>query len=87
MIYVISNPQYGHIYGHENRRILAAGEQLNISQKQLNEYVSDRPEFFQIEEGSINMSHVNEMQGSDGIEHIILDMKKLFWFITTKILW
>ena len=75
---VIIEPEYGHIYGHENRRIVAAGEELGLSQSQLNEYVNSRPEFFQIEERAVNVSHANEMPGLEPYDHIIADMEIFF---------
>lgn len=37
--------KYGHIRGHENRRILAAADELGLSQSQLNDNVNARHSF------------------------------------------
>jgi len=71
---VIQEPVYGHVYGRENRRILAAAEELGIDQAQLSEYANSRPQFFQIEERGPNLSHAEEMPGKDSIEDIIIDL-------------
>lgn len=75
---VIEDPDYGHIYGYENHRIIKAGEELGLNQGQLNEYVNSRPEYFQIEEHSKNISHEGEMPGTDGYDGILEDMKSFF---------
>ena len=75
---VIQEPDYGHIYGHENRRIIAAAEELGLTQEQLKQYVNSRPEFFQIEEHEVNISHVNEMPGLEPFDHIVSDMEAFF---------
>jgi filamentous hemagglutinin len=75
---VIETPTYGHIYGRENRRILAAADELNLSQAQLNEYVNARPGFFRVEEESRNLSHIDEMPGSGDYDEILLDMEEFF---------
>ena len=75
---VISNSHYGHISGHENRRILAASDELGLTQAQLNDYVNARPEFFKIEDAQRNLSHADEMLGVDNIDHIIIDMENFF---------
>jgi hypothetical protein len=75
---VIQEPDYGHTYGHENRRIIAAAEELGLTQEQLNHYVNSRPEFFQIEEHSVNISHANEMPGLEPYDHIVADMEAFF---------
>jgi len=60
---VISKPHFGHITGHENRRIISASDELGLSQDQLNDYVNARPQFFRIEEATRNLSHVDELKG------------------------
>jgi filamentous hemagglutinin len=75
---VIEDPHIGHTYGHENRRIVAAGEELGLTQTQLGDYVNARPEFFQIEEGPVNISHANEMPGLEPFDHIVVDMEIFF---------
>jgi hypothetical protein len=75
---VIQDPHYGHIRGHEHRRIVAAADELGLTQTQLNDYVNSRPEFFQIEEGPINLSHRDELPGLHPYDHIVLDMINFF---------
>lgn len=75
---VIDTPQYGHIRGSENRRIIAAADELGLTQRQLNDYVNARPQHFQIEEKSINLSHVNELPGNDQLDSLLRDMTRFF---------
>lgn len=75
---VINDPHFGHTHGHENRRILAAGQELGLTQQQVSEYVNARPEFFKIEEGSVNLSHADEMPGLEPFDHIVVDMERFF---------
>jgi hypothetical protein len=75
---VITDPHRGHRYGHENRRILAAAEDLRLTQQQVKEYVNNRPEFFKIEEAEVNLSHRDEMPGLEPYDHIIDDMISFF---------
>ncbi|WP_077535564.1 RHS repeat-associated core domain-containing protein [Pseudoalteromonas aliena] len=75
---VISDTHFGHITGHENRRIIAAADELDLSQQQLNDYVNSRPQFFKIEDAKTNLSHADEMPGKDNIDHIIIDMEDFF---------
>jgi RHS repeat-associated protein len=75
---VIEEYHYGHIEGHENRRILSAAEKLKLNQKQLNDYVNDRPQYFKIEEKRRNLSHQDEMPGSENYDHIVDDMMDYF---------
>lgn len=67
--------QIGHAYGWENRRLLRAGEELGMTQKQLNDYVNARPERFRLENGSENMSHRHEKPGNGDLDDIIKDMR------------
>ncbi|HTF95531.1 MAG TPA: RHS repeat-associated core domain-containing protein [Cellvibrio sp.] len=75
---VINEIHYGHIAGHENRRILAAADQLGLTQAQLNDYVNARPQFFKIEEAKKNLSHADELPGRDNFDHIVIDMEDFF---------
>lgn len=75
---VIREPQYGHIAGTENRRIIAAANELRLSQSQLNNYVNARPQFFRKEEARINLAHGDEVPGNGNIGHIINDMEDYF---------
>jgi hypothetical protein len=75
---VIQEPDFGHKPGFENRRILAAADELGLTQEQLNEYVNSRPEFFQIEEHAVNISHANEEPGIEPFDHIVTDMRQFF---------
>jgi hypothetical protein len=56
---------YGHIPGHENRRILKEAESKGMTQKELNDWVNSHPEWFQIEDPLSNMSHKFEKPGCD----------------------
>jgi hypothetical protein len=75
---IISDYHYGHITAHENRRIIAAADELGISQSQLNEYVNARPQYFKIEDKTRNLGHIDELPGRDNIDHIIIDMEEFF---------
>ena len=75
---VLTDWHYGHIRGHENRRILSAAEEFELSQSQLNDYVNARPQFFQIEDAVQNLSHADELLGVDGLDRILADMKRFF---------
>ncbi|MDD2307921.1 MAG: GH-E family nuclease [Prolixibacteraceae bacterium] len=55
----------GHVYGHENRRILKEAEEKGMSQKELNDKVNSHPEWFQIEKPSNNVNHKFEKPGID----------------------
>jgi len=58
---VINDSHFGHITGHENRRILAAGDELGLTQPQINDYVNARPQFFKIEDAKRNLRHTDEL--------------------------
>lgn len=75
---VIQHPTYGHRHSYENRRIIAAGEELGLTQAQLTQYVNSRPEFFQVEEFEVNLSHRDEMPGTEPFDHIVDDMIGFF---------
>jgi len=75
---VIIEPTYGHIYEHENRRILAAAQELELTQAQVYEYVNSRPEFFKVEEKVVNLSHRDEAPGLEPFDHIVDDMQRFF---------
>ncbi|EDL57451.1 GH-E family nuclease [Gimesia maris] len=75
---MITEWHYGHIQGHENRRIIAAAEELELSQSQLNDYVNARPQFFKIEEKARNLSHADELPGKDQLGSILRDMRNYF---------
>jgi filamentous hemagglutinin len=75
---VITEWHYGHIRGHENRRIIAAAEELGLSQSQLNDYVNARPQLFKIEDKARNLSHVDELPGKDQLGPILRDMRNYF---------
>lgn len=71
--------QIGHAYGWENRRLLRAGEELGMSQKQLNDYVNDRSRnstLFRLENGPANMSRRHEKPGNGELQRIKEDMVK-----------
>ncbi|WP_156819169.1 GH-E family nuclease [Psychrobacter lutiphocae] len=66
----------GHAYGWEHRRLELAAEEVGLTQPQFNEYVNRHPEHFQLENMSINRSHVDEKPGKDEIEDITKEMLK-----------
>jgi len=74
----LTNWHYGHKKGYENRRILAAAEQLKLTQQQLNEYVNARASHFQIEDAARNLSHADELAGRDNLAPILRDMRRFF---------
>lgn len=71
---IIEDWQYGHKKGLENRRVLRAAEELEMSQKELNDFVNSRPDYYQIEDRITNLSHVNEKPGHDDLDDIQDDM-------------
>ncbi|WP_256891889.1 GH-E family nuclease [Rodentibacter pneumotropicus] len=74
---VVKSPiDIGHAYGWEHRRLSLAAKELNLTQKQFNDYVNARPERFRLENMSENRSHKNEMPGKDKIRPIVNDMKQ-----------
>ena len=75
---IIKRPSFGHKFGFENRRILAAGDQLHRSQDQLKAFVNAHPDYFFIQEYADNIAHVGELAGVGELERIIIDMKKFF---------
>ncbi len=72
------NPHYAHKKGFENRRILAAGQQLKLRQEQLNDFVNSRPDYFEIQEAAENWSHAGEKLGVDDLDRILDDMRVFF---------
>ncbi|WP_272947909.1 GH-E family nuclease [Rodentibacter pneumotropicus] len=76
---VVKSPiDIGHAYGWEHRRLSLAAKELNLTQKQFNDYVNARPERFRLENMSENRSHKNEMPGKGNIEDIRMDMQNYF---------
>ncbi len=75
---MIRNKHYGHVRGYQNRRLIAAAEQLGLTQEQLNQYVNARPQFFFVQEATPNMAHVDELPGSDNLGPILSDMRRFF---------
>ncbi|MCM8539916.1 MAG: HNH/ENDO VII family nuclease [Lentisphaeraceae bacterium] len=75
---IIDDIHYGHRTGFENRRLIAAAEQLGLDQSQLNKFVNANPQHFQIERASTNLSHANEMIGKDRLGPILREMKIFF---------
>lgn len=71
---VIKTETYGHKRGRENRRILAAAEQKNLTQQQLNAFVNAHPEYFKMQEAGPNFAHVDEKPGIDDLDEILEDM-------------
>ncbi len=62
---ILTNWHYGHKFGLENRRVLRAAEELGMTQPELNDFMNSRPDYYQIEEKYINLSHKNEKPGID----------------------
>jgi hypothetical protein len=56
---------YGHKYGHENRRILLEAARKGMTQAELNDLVNSHPEWFQIESHADNINHAYEKPGVD----------------------
>ncbi|MEI8633446.1 GH-E family nuclease [Vibrio sp. PP-XX7] len=73
---VLTGWQYGHRPGVENRRILKAADEMGMTQAELNDFVNEHPEYYQIEDTTTNLSHVNEKPGSDDLGDIIRQMAK-----------
>ncbi|SIO94492.1 S-type pyocin domain-containing protein [Vibrio spartinae] len=72
----ITDWHYGHRKGLENRRILRAADEMEMTQEELNDFVNSHPDYFQIEDARTNLSHANEKPGSDDLEKILEDMDK-----------
>lgn len=66
----------GHAYGREHRRLELAADELNMTQKEFNDYVNSHPQHFRLENMSKNRSHADEMEGKDGIQDIVVEMKQ-----------
>ncbi|CAM3853971.1 S-type Pyocin [Vibrio aerogenes CECT 7868] len=73
---VLSDWHYGHKFGHENRRILKAADELEMSQAELNDFINGHPEYFQIQDAKRNLSHKDEKPGTDDLDDIIDQMIK-----------
>lgn len=73
---IINEPTYGHKEGFENRRIVAAAQELGLTQQQLNDFVNDHPDYFFIEERATNLSHMKEMPGLEPYDHIMEAMEE-----------
>ena len=74
---VIEPPlDYGHAYGWENRRVIAAADELSMSQKDLNDYVNSKPDKFVIENRGKNRGKKDEKPGSGELDDITKDMRK-----------
>ncbi|MEI8634068.1 GH-E family nuclease [Vibrio sp. PP-XX7] len=72
---VLTDWQYGHRPSVENRRILKAANEVGMTQPELNDFVNEHPEYYQIEDRLINLSRVNEKPGNDGLREILEDME------------
>ena len=55
----------GHVAGFEHRRLEIVAEELKMTQAEFNEYVNARSHKFQLENRSVNRSHIDEMSGKD----------------------
>ena len=55
----------GYVAGFEHRRLEIVAEELKMTQAELNEYVNARSHKFQLENRSVNRSHIDEMSGKD----------------------
>ncbi|QDT36052.1 Cadherin domain protein [Stratiformator vulcanicus] len=65
---------FGHRKGYEHRRIAEAADQLDLSQKQLNDFVNSRPDYFQLQDRMDNLRHFGEKAGKGDIGDILDDM-------------
>jgi hypothetical protein len=72
---VVERPCFGHKCRYENRRVIAAAEELGMTQKQLNDFINEHPEYFFVEETAPNLSHENELPGLEPYDHILEDME------------
>lgn len=68
--------EIGHAYGWEHRRLSLAAKELDWSQPQFNDYVNSIPEWFRLENCSVNRSHKDEMPGNDNLKPIIDNMRE-----------
>ncbi|WP_283131101.1 S-type pyocin domain-containing protein [Enterovibrio norvegicus] len=73
---IIEDWQYGHRKGFENRRVLKAADEMGMTQAELNDFMNSRPDYYQIEDEKLNLSHVNEKPGNGELEKIIEHMEE-----------
>ena len=65
----------GHAYGREHRRLELAAEELNMTQKEFNDYVNSHPKHFRLENMSRNRGHADEMEGKNIPDDLIEEMQ------------
>ena len=75
---ILKRPSYGHVFGRENRRIVAAGERLGLNQEQQRHLSPLHPVCFFVQEYADNVAHVGELPGDGNLEEIIKDMERFF---------
>jgi hypothetical protein len=68
----------GHVRGREHRRLVAAADELGITQAQLNDLVNAHPGQLRVEGPLRNQSHIDGLPGTDDIEDIVRDMAAQF---------
>jgi len=68
----------GHVSGSEHRRLVAAADELGLTQAQLNSFVNAHPGGLQIEGPLRNVSHVDELPGTGNLRPILDEMRVFF---------
>ncbi|MEU0437808.1 DUF4157 domain-containing protein [Streptomyces sp. NPDC006290] len=58
-------PEYGHVWGRENRRLVLEAAEQGMNQEQFNRWVNAHPEWFQLETLENNRSRRFEKKGTD----------------------
>ncbi|MER7200328.1 hypothetical protein CG723_04025 [Streptomyces sp. CB01635] len=58
-------PVYGHVTGREARRLVLEAAEKGMTQEQFNQWVNEHPEWFRLEQADRNLSHADELPGSD----------------------
>ena len=74
---IIQGPiDIGHAPGWEHRRLQLAAKEYGMSKPQFNDYVNSIPQWFRLENRSVNRSHKDEMPGNDNLTHIMDSMRE-----------
>jgi filamentous hemagglutinin len=77
-IHVRDSFHIGHVRGREHRRLVAAADELGLTQAQLNDFVNAHPGQLRVEGPLRNQSHIDEMPGVDRLRPIQDDMVEFF---------